>query len=59
MGFIILGVKLYCREVNNVILCGVKNLKYIVIGDELWEEFKYWCFFGFVEGLCKVEVREL
>lgn len=53
MGFVILGVKLYCREVNNVILCGVKNLKCIVIGDELWEELKYWCFLDLWKGYVK------
>lgn len=53
MGFTIPGAKLYCREVNNAISCGVKNSKRIVIGDELREEFKYWRFLDSWKGYSK------
>ena len=53
MGLAIPGAKLYCREVNNAISCGVKNSKRIVIGDELREELKYWRFLDSWKGYAK------
>lgn len=53
MGLAIPGAKLYCREVNNAISCGVKNSKSIVIGNELREELKYWRFLDSWKGYAK------